>query len=503
VRDDIINGFMGEGAPGGDSCGPANSGPANSGPANSGPDNSRQSGALHVLMVSWEFPPVAPDGLGRHVCRLSAALAAAGHEVTVVTRHGPGVPLEEYVGGVRVVRAPEDPPFFPPSTPDAVAWAVTANHALTRAALRAAETADFDVIHAYDWPVAHAAVTVATHLDRPLVATLHAPGAGRLGDRLPGEDERIRSVRRWLGHRANRVLVCSGYLRCEVTRQLDLSAGKVEVVPDGVDATAWRAPARAVTAARWRYVGYGPLVGFAGRLVHDAGVQDLIAALPRLRARHPGLRLVISGDGPYRRELVEEVRGRRLQRAVSFTGFLPETELPAVLAAADTVVVPSIHEPFGTAALEAASAGAPLAVAATGGLAEIVEPGVNGVTFPARDPVGLADAVSTLLSDTGYADRVAGAARAMVAERYSWTSVARRTAAAYTTAVRHTPTFDVREAATFDVREAATFDVREAATFDVREAATFDVREAATVDVREAASILAAAGPGSGVHSRP
>src|SRR5262249_16503321 len=93
-------------------------------------------------------------------------------------------------------------------------------------------------------------------------------------------------------------------------------------------------------------------------------------------------------------------------------------------------VLPSIYEPFGMVALEAAAAGAPLAVAATGGLTEIVEPGETGVTFPAKDPDGLAGAVSTLLADPPFAQRVAGNARALVTERYAWAAVARRTVAA-------------------------------------------------------------------------
>jgi glycogen(starch) synthase len=407
----------------------------------------RNSHPLRILMLSWEFPPVVVGGLGRHVHQLSAALVAAGHEVTVITRHAPGAPLEEYVAGVRVVRAPEDPPLFPLSTPTLLAWTMAFNHTLTRAALRAAETAEFDVIHAHDWLVTHTAVTLKEHLDLPLIATIHATEAGRHQGWLPGEMNKcIHSVEYWLGHVANRVLVCSGYMRWEVTRLLELSAGKVEVVPNGVDPAVWRAPAKEIAAARWRYAGEGPLVGFAGRLVYEKGVQDLVAALPRLRAHHPGLRLVISGDGPYRQQLQDEVHDRRLQRAVSFTGFLSETDLPPVLAAVDTVVVPSIYEPFGMVALEAASAGAPLAVATTGGLAEIVEPGVNGVTFPAKDPDALADAVSTVLADPGYAGRIAGAARTMIAERYSWSTVARRTVEAYATAIRQTPAFDVREA---------------------------------------------------------
>ncbi|WP_436278677.1 glycogen/starch synthase, partial [Micromonospora marina] len=39
---------------------------------------------LRVLLLSWEYPPVLVGGLGRHVHALSVALAAAGHEVTVV-----------------------------------------------------------------------------------------------------------------------------------------------------------------------------------------------------------------------------------------------------------------------------------------------------------------------------------------------------------------------------------------------------------------------------------
>src|SRR6266702_6902863 len=75
-----------------------------------------------IMMLSWEYPPVVVGGLGRHVHALATSLAAAGHEVTVVTRHAPDAPLEELREGVRVVRAPEDPPTFPLATPSLLAW---------------------------------------------------------------------------------------------------------------------------------------------------------------------------------------------------------------------------------------------------------------------------------------------------------------------------------------------------------------------------------------------
>ncbi|KAB1902910.1 glycosyltransferase family 4 protein [Micromonospora sp. AMSO31t] len=401
-----------------------------------------------VLILSWEYPPVLVGGLGRHVHALSVALAAAGHEVTVVTRHAEGVPLEEYAEGVRVLRAAEDPVRFPLATDSLLAWTMAFNHTLTRAALRAAGSGGYDVIHAHDWLVAHTAVTLAEHLDLPLVTTVHATEAGRHQGWLPEEMNRtIHGVEHWLSNTSTRVIACSGYMRDQVGRLFDVPAARIDVVPNGVDDRAWHARPRAVSAARARFAAGGPLVGYAGRLVYEKGVQHLVHAVPYLRDRHPGLRVVIAGDGPYRDELVDQAHRLDLDETVRFAGFLDATQLPAVLAATDATVVPSLYEPFGMIALEAAAAGAPLAVADTGGLAEIVEPGVTGVTFPHGDPGALAGAVDRLLGDEVFARRVARRARTVVAERYAWSAIAARTAGSYATARREHGAFQTRRAA--------------------------------------------------------
>jgi glycogen(starch) synthase len=394
---------------------------------------------LRILMLSWEYPPVMVGGLGRHVHALATSLVAAGHEVTVVTRHSPEAPLEELRDGVRIVRAPEDPPTFPLATPSLLAWTMAFNHSLTRAALHATATETYDVIHAHDWLVTHTAVTMRDHLGIPLVATIHATEAGRHQGWLPEEmNKTIHTVEWWLAHESSRLIACSAYMRWEVGRLLDLSTEQIDVIPNGVFPSTWQAPAGAVAVARARFAGQGPLVGFAGRLVYEKGVQHIVHALPELRSRHPELRLVIAGDGPYKPELQAEIERLRLDHVVSFAGFVGD-DLPATLAATDTVVVPSIYEPFGMVALEAAAAGAPLAVAATGGLAEIVEPGVTGMTFPAKDPEALAAAVAHLLGDQGQARKMADSAREMVVSRYGWASIARKTSATYRTTIENMP----------------------------------------------------------------
>ncbi len=403
---------------------------------------------MRVLMLSWEYPPVLVGGLGRHVHALATSLAAAGHDVTVVTRYGDGAALDERVEGVRVVRAPEDPPLFPLTNHTLLAWTMAFNHALTRAALAVTVDTPVDVVHAHDWLVTHAAVTLKHHLGAPLVATVHATEAGRHQGWLPNDTNRcIHSVEWWLTYEARRVLVCSDHMRWEVSRLFDLPGGKVEVIPNGVDIQAWQAPSSAIARVRQQYAGSGPLLVYAGRLVYEKGVQDLIAALPRLRRRHPGLRLVVAGEGPHGDALRDEVKRRRLQRCVTFTGFLSQDQLPPLLGAADCVVVPSLYEPFGMIALEAGAAGTPVVAAASGGLAKLIEPGVTGMTFPAGDQDRLVEAVSSVLSDEILARRLARRAREVAAARYGWPSIAERTVAAYQRALRDEQVLQERLAA--------------------------------------------------------
>ncbi|MEU4157197.1 glycosyltransferase family 4 protein [Actinoplanes sp. NPDC026670] len=382
-----------------------------------------------ILMLSWEYPPLLVGGLGRHVHALATTLVRAGHEVTVVTRHAPGALLEEYTEGVRVVRAPDDPPNFDVTGGNLLAWAVAFNHTLTRAALHAARTGGFDVVHAHDWLVAHTAVTLREHLDVPLVATIHATESGRHQGYLPNPHNRtIDDIERWLATEAVRVIVCSAYMKREIGRLFEVPADRVDVVHNGVDALRWRARPRAVAAARARYAGDGPLVSYAGRLVYEKGVQHLIDAVPALRSRFPGLRVVVAGDGPYRSELENLAMGTP---EVSFTGFLGGHELTALMGASDCYVVPSIYEPFGMVALEAAAAGTPVAAAGTGGLEEIIEHGVTGVKFPSGDPSALAEATGWVLGDRDYARSLALRARERVRADFNWPAIADRTAAVY------------------------------------------------------------------------
>jgi glycogen(starch) synthase len=393
---------------------------------------------VRVLHLSWEYPPLVHGGLGRHVHALAEAQAAAGHDVVVVTLHPgtEGLAYDEVVHGVRVVRAPHDDPEVP-AHERFLAWTMSINHAMTRTALALGRAWRPEVVHAHDWLVAHAAANLRAAYEVPIVATMHATEAGRHQGWLPDDfSASIHAIEWWLTFEARRVIACSQHMRWEVTRLFELPPEKVDVLPNGIDLDEWTTDPDEVAAARTAYAGDGPLVLFAGRLEWEKGVHTLVDALPRLRRRFPGLRLVIVGKGSQQEELQALARRRRVSRAVTFAGWLTEGGLRSVSAAADVAVVPSVYEPFGLVALEAAALGTPLVVADTGGLAEIVEHGETGLVFPALDAPALADAVTEVLRDEVLARRVVRAAREVVARDYSWPTVAAGTVEVYERAVR-------------------------------------------------------------------
>ena len=99
-------------------------------------------------------------------------------------------------------------------------------------------------------------------------------------------------------------------------------------------------------------------------------------------------------------------------------------------------MIPSVYEPFGLVALEAAALGTPLGVSDTGGLAEIVVNGETGLTFPPLDVAALADAVTDMLRDEVLARRVVRTARDVLARDYSWPRIAATTLSTYERAIR-------------------------------------------------------------------
>ncbi|WP_066909247.1 glycosyltransferase family 4 protein, partial [Mycobacterium interjectum] len=303
-------------------------------------------------------------GLGRHVHHLSTALAAAGHDVVVLSRRPTGTDpsthpsSDEASEGVRVIAAAQDPHEFTFGE-DMMAWTLAMGHSMVRAGLGLKKPGTDrawrpDVVHAHDWLVAHPAIALAQFYDVPMVSTVHATEAGRHSGWVSGPISRqVHAVESWLVRESDSLITCSASMADEITELFGPGLAEITVIRNGID------------AARWPFAARRPRPGppellYLGRLEYEKGVHDAIAALPRVRRAHPGTTLTIAGEGTQLDWLVEQARKQRVLKAIRFVGHLDHTELLAVLHRADAAVLPSHYEPFGIVALEAAAAGTPL-----------------------------------------------------------------------------------------------------------------------------------------------
>jgi glycogen(starch) synthase len=384
-----------------------------------------------VLTLSWEYPPLIEGGLARVVRKQSEGLVALGVEVHVLTRGGEESPAEEIVNGVHVHRVLE--PTRPAELNEFVAWVERMNSDMLAAGVDLGDRMDFDVVHGHDWLVAAACDHLAKRFTAPLVMTIHATEHGRHQgwvDKHP--QSYIHGVERWITNRADRVLVCSTFMREQVVDVFGVDEGRVEVIPNGIDPEDLQ-PQNEDELRRLRAEFAKPderLVLLVGRLVYEKGFQFALEALPSIIERLPNTRFIVAGSGTHEQELRRQAEELGLMEHGTFVGWIGDDVLHSLYRIADVCVVPSIYEPFGLVALEAMASSCPCIVADTGGLREVVPHDEVGLKFRARDPESLAEMTVRMLDDAELCRRVTAEAFEHL-RRFDWADVADRTAAIY------------------------------------------------------------------------
>lgn len=143
------------------------------------------------------------------------------------------------------------------------------------------------------------------------------------------------------------------------------------------------------------------VLGTVGTLNYQKGIQFLISAMPLILKEFPETRLVIVGEGTYKKNLEGLAKKLKLDRKITFTGFVKDIE--DEMMKFDIYVQPSISESFGLAIVQAMSLGIPIVATNTGGIPEVVTTGKSGILVEAGKPQALAEAIVTLLRDKSQA----------------------------------------------------------------------------------------------------
>lgn len=351
-----------------------------------------------VTPYSW----TTPGGVNSHVEGLAGALRRRGSQVRIL--------------------APADGPVPRGVVPVGRSIGVPFNGSVARLAFGPRVAArvrrhllalDPDLVHVHE-PFAPSVGLLAVLGARvPVVATFHADApASRL---YRAARPALRAIRARLAG----CIAVSPAAAATVARVLGESP---VIIPNGVSVA--------------RFAGVGPpdpesaTVVFLGRLERRKGAHVLVAAVPGLAAAHPGVRVLIGGDGPERRALEAVATS-----CVELLGAVPSGELARLAERASVLCFPSLGgESFGVVLLEAMAAGRPVVASRIPGYAGVLRDGVEGILVPPGDPEALATALGAVLGDPERARAMGERGRARAAS-FDWEALAGRVEDVYRAAM--------------------------------------------------------------------
>jgi glycogen(starch) synthase len=366
------------------------------------------------------FDPIG--GMQEHTGSLTRALARRGVAQVVLTTRPPTARWVERIAphatvvrvGLPVRRARQ---FY----------------ALPGAALAPFLARGADLVHVHlgeDLAILPIAELAARPRGLPIVITVHCS----LSHTLRPSDARsavLHGLGGWIERRAERAAAATIVYTDRLAERIagDRGSPRVHVIRRGVERAAFAEPAEPfLPGLRGRH-----RVLFVGRLVTAKGVEVLVEAAARLRTQD--VDLVFVGDGAARPAVERLARRLGLEDRVHVTGFIPHARVPAALASADVLVLPSAYEELGTVLIEAMHAGVPVVASRVGGIPETVRHGVTGLLVEPGDVGELAVAVDAVLSEPALAERLAAGARARAPE-YDLELVADTVHALYASLVR-------------------------------------------------------------------
>lgn len=356
------------------------------------------------------------------VRREARALAAAGHQVSVLCLRRPGEPAEEHWRGIRILRQPVGRHRGRGLAVYLAEYAAMTGLAAARLA-RLLLRQRFDAIHVHAPPdFLLAAALPALLRGARLVLDVHDLSPELYGERFGGRGgalaaEALEAVERAACARAERVITVTEAF-AERLRRRGVAAEKIEVLRNGPDEEIFVPPA----ARPQRPPGALRLIHH-GTLVQRYGVDVLLEALARLAPELDELRLDVFGEGD--REPALRARAARpdLAGRVYFHGDVLQDELVGALAAADVCVVPNRADPFTdlllpTKLLEGLRMGC-ACVASDTSVVRASLPDDALLRVPPGDAAALAAALRQLALDPAARRRLAAAGQ-RAAERFSW-----------------------------------------------------------------------------------
>jgi glycogen synthase len=373
--------------------------------------------SLHSLMFGWEYPPLHLGGLGVACQGLVQGLLRNGIQVTLVLPH----PNSDAEGEVTVL-SPDGTtqttirirsalrPYDTPGVYNMRLAGIPREHLdiyggdlaaaieeYTAASIEITRDVQPSVVHCHDWMTYEAGIRAASHHRCPLVTHIHATEFDRTHFH-PNPWIADFELRGFLA--ADRIIAVSRYTKQILMEHYGIPADKIAVVHNGTSEHLIPQVDALQSSAR---LARHPIVLFLGRLVLQKGPRQFLDMAAAVHRHRQDAQFVMAGDGHMLPELMEYAVHLGLGDAVVFTGKVSSREVSALYKAASCFVMPSLSEPFGLVALEAAAHGTPVILSKQSGVAEVLDHAFH-VDF--WDTEKMADCVLTILREQPLAEQL-------------------------------------------------------------------------------------------------
>ena len=224
-----------------------------------------------------------------------------------------------------------------------------------------AKNIDFDIIHAHDWITFAAGLRIKKSSGKPLVLHVHSLETDRAGELTRNS---IYHLEKEAMDSADKIFSVSQFTKDQIVKHYGIDPAKIHVVHNGIDPG---------DTPRKSHKLRDKLVVFLGRLTHQKGPEFLLETAEKVSRVYPRVKFVVAGTGDQFGHILETSAYKKLGSKFIFAGFLSKAKVDELLSMADVYFMPSVSEPFGITALEAAQHFVPTVLSTQSGAAEVMK----------------------------------------------------------------------------------------------------------------------------------
>lgn len=249
---------------------------------------------------------------------------------------------------------------------------------------------NFEVIHAHDWMSFPAGQELRKQTGKPLITHVHSTEYDRSG--LSEGNKYIEAIEHAGLNQADHVIAVSHYTKRLLEQRYGVDPSKISVVHNGISDLSVPAD-----PGKHHFAPARPVIVFMGRLTIQKGTTYFLDLARAVLQKIPEALFVVAGQGDMYHELLIKTAHDGLSASVVFSGFVRDEQQRKLLDRADVFVMPSISEPFGLVALEAAQRHTPVIVSKNAGVSEVLP---HAISLDFWDIKKMADAIVGLVTNT-------------------------------------------------------------------------------------------------------